>query len=176
MPLATHDAQALGDDTEQRLYPCGRRSFSQSICSPQVRASLVLAYLRFLLPKRRVLTKLFSLFDANLKHTVSLRRSVEPNDGQKRCALHIKARCPGPIRLHRVRCTSTACKTHLRTFIPPQGFALVCSECETTETSQWYANRDDKDKPACVVCYRRQVCHARPSHASIFHNLCVLTS
>jgi len=29
--------------------------------------------LRFLLPKRRLLTKLFSLFDANLKNTVSLR-------------------------------------------------------------------------------------------------------
>ncbi len=60
------NAQALGDDTEQRLYTCGRRSFSQSICSPQVRASLVLACLRFLLPKRRLLTKLFSLFYANL--------------------------------------------------------------------------------------------------------------
>ena len=40
--------------------------------------------LRFLLPKLRVLTKLFSLFEANLKITVSLRRSktkTMPNDG-----------------------------------------------------------------------------------------------
>ena len=170
------DVQALGDGTEQRIYTFGRRSRSQSICSPEVRASLVLACLRFLLPKQRELTKLFSLFDANLKHTVSLRRSVEPNDGQKRCALHIKARCPGPIRLHRVRCTSTACKTHPRTFIPPQGVALVCSECETTETSMWCTNREDKDKPVCRVCYYRQVCHVRRFHASIFRNFCVVTS
>ena len=58
------NAQALGDDTEQRVYTFGRRSYSTSICSPQVRASLVLACLRFLLPKRRLLTKLFSPFDA----------------------------------------------------------------------------------------------------------------
>jgi hypothetical protein len=70
------DAQTLGDGTEQRVYTCGRRSYSPSICSPQVRAPLVLACLRFLLPKRRVLTKLFSLYEANLKHTVSLRRST----------------------------------------------------------------------------------------------------
>jgi hypothetical protein len=56
------DAQTLGDGTEQRVYTCGRRSYSTSICSPQVRASLVLACLRFLLPKRRLLTKtLFAL-------------------------------------------------------------------------------------------------------------------
>ena len=36
--------------------------------------------LRFLLPKLRVLTKLFSLFDAQ-SGTVSLRRSTMPNDG-----------------------------------------------------------------------------------------------
>ena len=35
------NAQALGDGTKQRVYTCGRRSFSQGICSPQVRASLV---------------------------------------------------------------------------------------------------------------------------------------
>ena len=99
-----------------------------------------------------------------------------PNDGQTGCALLIDARCPRPIRLHRSRCPSTACKTHPRTFIPPQGIALVCSECETTDTSMWHANRDDAEKPVCNFCYRRQVCHARPSHASIFHNLCVLTS
>jgi hypothetical protein len=74
------NAQAVGDDTEQRVYTFGRRSYSQSICSPQVRACLVLACLRFLLPKRRVLTKLFSLFDAQ-SGTVSLRRSTMPNDG-----------------------------------------------------------------------------------------------
>ena len=83
--------RALGDTRTPRrwamapsnesIYTRGRRSFSQSICSPQVRASLVLACLRFLLPKRRVLTKFCSLFDANLKHTVSLRMSIKPNDG-----------------------------------------------------------------------------------------------
>ena len=57
------NAQALGDGTEQRVYTFGRRSYSTSICSPQVRASLVLACLRFLLPtaKAASLTKLFSL-------------------------------------------------------------------------------------------------------------------
>jgi len=87
------NAQASGDGTDQ-VYTFGRRSFSTSIRSPEVRASLVLAYLRFLLPKQRVLTKLFSLFDANLKHTVSLRRPSMPNDGLKRCALRIDERCP----------------------------------------------------------------------------------
>ena len=161
------EAQTLGDDAEQRVYTCGSRSYSPSICSPQVRASLVLACLRFLLPKRRLLTKLFSPFDAQ-SGTVSLRRSSMPNDGRKKCALRIDARCPRPIRLHRVRCPSTACKTHPLTFIPPQGIALVCSDCETTETSRWCTNKDDKDKPVCVVCYKRQACHARRSHASIF--------
>ena len=57
------EAQTLGDDAEQRVYTFGRRSFSQSIYSTQVRASLVLACLRFLLPtaKAASLTKLFSL-------------------------------------------------------------------------------------------------------------------
>jgi hypothetical protein len=87
------NAQASGDGTE-RVYTFGRRSFSPSICSPEVRASLVLVCLRFLLPKQRELTKLFSLFDANLKHTVSLRRPSMPNDGLKRCALRIDERCP----------------------------------------------------------------------------------
>ena len=73
------NAQALGDGTEQRVYTFGRRSCSPSICSTQVRASLVLACLRFLLPKR-LLTKLFSLIDAQ-SGTVSLRRSSMPNDG-----------------------------------------------------------------------------------------------
>ena len=56
--------RALGDTRTPRrwamapsnesIYTRGRRSFSQSICSPQVRASLVLACLRFScqLPKR----------------------------------------------------------------------------------------------------------------------------
>ena len=73
------NAQALGDGTDQRVYTFGRRSCSPSICSTQVRASLVLACLRFLLPKR-LLTKLFSLIDAQ-SGTVSLRRSSMPNDG-----------------------------------------------------------------------------------------------
>ena len=57
------NAQALGDGTEQRVYTFGSRSFSTSMCSAQVRASLVLACLRFLLPtaKAASLTKLFSL-------------------------------------------------------------------------------------------------------------------
>ncbi len=78
------NAQALGDGTEQRVYTFGSRSRSQSICSTQVRASLVLACLRFLLPKQRVLTKLCSLLDANLINTVSLRIGLYffvPNDG-----------------------------------------------------------------------------------------------
>ena len=74
------EAQTLGDDAEQRVYAFGRRSRSQCICSPQVRASLVLACLRFELPKQRVLTKLFSLFDAH-SGTVSFRRSMEPDNG-----------------------------------------------------------------------------------------------
>eukprot|EP00230_Micromonas_polaris_P003043 CAMPEP_0119208240 /NCGR_PEP_ID=MMETSP1327-20130426/494_1 /TAXON_ID=38833 /ORGANISM="Micromonas pusilla, Strain RCC2306" /LENGTH=114 /DNA_ID=CAMNT_0007204709 /DNA_START=101 /DNA_END=445 /DNA_ORIENTATION=- len=37
------------------------------------------------------------------------------------------------------------------------GVALVCSECKTTETSRWYGNGDDKDKPVCAVCYNRQL-------------------
>ena len=90
--------------------------------------------------------------------------------------LLIDARCPRPIRLHRSCCPSSACKTHLRTFIPPQGVALVCSECETTETCGWFTNRVDAGKPVCKVCYNRQVCHARRSHTSIFHHLCVVTT
>ena len=86
------EAQALGDGTEQRVYTFGRRSRSPCIYSPQVRASLVLACLRFELPKQRVLTKLFSLFDAH-SGTVSFRRSMEPDNGQKRCALRIYVRC-----------------------------------------------------------------------------------
>ena len=78
------NAQTLGDGTEQRVYTFGSRSRSQSICSTQVRASLVLACLRFLLPKQRVLTKLCSLLDANLINSVSLRIGLYffvPNDG-----------------------------------------------------------------------------------------------
>ena len=77
------NAQASGDGTDQ-VYTFGNRSFSTSIRSPEVRASLVLAYLRFLLPKQRVLTKLCSLLDANLINTVSLRIGLYffvPNDG-----------------------------------------------------------------------------------------------
>ena len=87
-------AQAVGDGIEQRVYTCGRRSRSQSICSPQVRASLVLPCLRFLLPFCGERAEQLTLFDANLKHTVSLRRSSMPNDGLKRCALRIDERCP----------------------------------------------------------------------------------
>ena len=32
----------------------------------------------------------------------------------------------------------------------------------------WCTNRDDKDKPVCQVCYKRQVCHARRPNASVF--------
>ena len=75
------NAQTLGDGTEQRVYTFGSRSRSQSICSPQVRASLVLACLRFLLPFCCERAEQLTLFDANLKNTVSLRRSTMPNDG-----------------------------------------------------------------------------------------------
>jgi len=49
-----------------------------------------------------------------------------------------------------------------------KGVALVCSECETTETSQRYANRDDKGKPVCYVCYMLQlaVSHGKCSGCS----------
>ena len=60
MDQARRHGRALGDTRTPRrwamapsnesIYTRGRRSFSQSICSPQVRASLVLACLRFLLP------------------------------------------------------------------------------------------------------------------------------
>ena len=72
------EAQALEDGTEQRVYTFGRRSRSPCIYSPQVRASLVLACLRF--NCQSMLTLLFSLFDAQ-SGTVSLRRSSMPNDG-----------------------------------------------------------------------------------------------
>ncbi len=83
-PWRHANVQALSDGTEQRVYTFGSRSRSQSICSTQVRASLVLACLRFLLPKQRVLTKLCSLLDANLINSVSLRIGLYffvPNDG-----------------------------------------------------------------------------------------------
>ena len=83
-PWRHANVQALSDGTEQRVYTFGSRSRSQSICSTQVRASLVLACLRFLLPKQRVLTKLCSLLDANLINTVILRIGLYffvPNDG-----------------------------------------------------------------------------------------------
>ena len=60
-------AQAVGGGIEQRVYTCGRRSRSQSICSPQVRASLVLPCLRFLLPFCGERAEQLTLFDANLK-------------------------------------------------------------------------------------------------------------
>ena len=72
------EAQALEDGTEQRVYTFGRRSRSPCIYSPQVRASLVLACLRF--NCQSMLTLLFSLFDAQ-SGTVSLRRSSMTNDG-----------------------------------------------------------------------------------------------
>jgi hypothetical protein len=170
------NAQTLGDGTEQRVYTFGSRSRSQSICSPQVRASLVLACLRFLLPFCCERAEQLTLFDANLKHSESPKVYAAERWIKMVRTLRNDARSQRPIRLHRSRCPSTACKTHLLTFIPPQGVAPVCSECETTETSRWYANRDDKDIPACGVCYNRQVCHARRPHTSIFHNLCVVTS
>ena len=78
------NAQALGDDTEQRVYTFGRRSFSTSICSAQVRASLC-PRLFTISPancQSGVTDKtLFAPGDANLNNTVSLRRSAMPNDG-----------------------------------------------------------------------------------------------
>ena len=78
------NAQALGDGTEQRVYTFGRRSFSTSICSAQVRASLC-PRLFTISPancQSGVTDKtLFAPGDANLNNTVSLRRSAMPNDG-----------------------------------------------------------------------------------------------
>ena len=80
------NAQALGDGTEQRVYLYPRKAklfakhmFPAGACFPCP------GCLRFFLPfcgeRAQQLTILFSLFDANLKNTVSLRRSMEPNDG-----------------------------------------------------------------------------------------------
>ena len=78
------NAQAMGDRTEQRVYTFGRRSFSTSICSAQVRASLC-PRLFTISPancQSGVTDKtLFAPGDANLNNTVSLRRSAMPNDG-----------------------------------------------------------------------------------------------
>ena len=141
---------------------------------PAGASSLVLACVRFLLPFRgeraEQLTILFSLFDGKLKkHSESPMVYYAERWINRVRTLRIDARSQRPMRLHRSRGPSSACETHPRTFIPPQGVALVCSECETTETSMWYANRDDKDNPVCVVCYKRQVCHVRRPHASLFH-------
>ena len=148
---------------------------------PAGASSLVLACVRFLLPFRgeraEQLTILFSLFDGKLKkHSESPMVYYAERWINRVRTLRIDARSQGPIRLHCSRCPSTACKTHPRTFIPPQGVALVCSECETTETSMWYANRDDKDNPVCVVCYKRQVCHVRRSLSVIISYICVVIS
>ena len=37
------------------------------------------------------------------------------------------------------------------------GVPLICSECDTTETSQWFGNLLDENKPVCHACYNRQV-------------------
>jgi hypothetical protein len=41
------------------------------------------------------------------------------------------------------------------------GVPLVCSECETTETSRWLGNKDRPEKPICNVCYFRQLAARR---------------
>ena len=189
MDQARRHGRALGDTRTPRRWAMAPSNESipsegeaaRKALFPQVRASLVLAFLRFLLPfcgeRAEQLTILFSLFDGKLKkHSESPMVYYAERWINRVRTLRIDARSQGPIRLHRSRCPSTACKSHPRTFIPPQGIALVCSDCETTETSRWCTNKDDKDKPVCVVCYKRQACHARRSHASIFHHLCVVTS
>ena len=37
------------------------------------------------------------------------------------------------------------------------GVPLICSECDTKETSQWLGNLRDENKPVCEACYRNQV-------------------
>ena len=37
-----------------------------------------------------------------------------------------------------------------------RGVELVCSECEATQTSAWYKNRERPDEPVCAACYNRQ--------------------
>ena len=37
------------------------------------------------------------------------------------------------------------------------GVPLICSECDTKETSQWLGNLQDEDKPVCRACYNHQV-------------------
>ena len=42
-----------------------------------------------------------------------------------------------------------------------RGVELVCSECEATETSRWFKNRERPDEPVCMACYNRQLAATR---------------
>jgi hypothetical protein len=50
---------------------------------------------------------------------------------------------------------------------------LICTKCETKETSSWSASKADPKKPVCNKCHRRQVRRASHSLASI---VCILSA
>ena len=50
---------------------------------------------------------------------------------------------------------------------------MICSECDTKETSRWTASNADPNKPVCKACYQRQVRRAFRSLASI---VCILSA
>jgi hypothetical protein len=53
------------------------------------------------------------------------------------------------------------------------GVPLICVECHTKETGQWYSSKADPDKAVCQSCFYRQVCRASHSLASI---VCILSA
>ena len=53
------------------------------------------------------------------------------------------------------------------------GVPLICSECDTKETSRWTASKADPNKPVCRACYQRQVRRAFRFLASI---VCILSA
>ena len=90
MDQARRHGRALGDTRSPRRWAMAPSNESIDLRKAKLfavnmfPAGACFPCLRFLLPKLRVLTKLFSLFEANLKITVSLRRSktkTMPNDG-----------------------------------------------------------------------------------------------
>jgi hypothetical protein len=90
MDQARRHGRALGDTRTPMRLPMAPSNEStpsevEAALHPQVRASLVLACLRFLLPTAKAAgvtdKTLFAPADANLNNTVSLRRSAMPDDG-----------------------------------------------------------------------------------------------
>ena len=53
------------------------------------------------------------------------------------------------------------------------GVPLICSECDTKETSRWTASKADPNKPVCRSCSNHQVRRAFRSLASI---VCILSA